>query len=153
MLMTTGAIVFGLALLLFASGVDAASRFGLGLVIASGMLTGTLFTMFVLPTVYVWLARDCDGMSERSSLSSAQRSAYHVICCCRGILFRPKICSPCFFIHQTSKSVNVNINNSHITRRSLYSWEWRGIISSFYINGLTRRCRGYLYNYWSNNNE
>lgn len=59
MLMTTGAIVFGLALLLFASGVDAASRFGLGLVIASGMLTGTLFTMFVLPTVYVWLARDC----------------------------------------------------------------------------------------------
>ncbi len=59
MLMTTGAIVFSLALLLFASGVDAASRFGLGLVIASGMLTGTLFTMFVLPTVYVWLARDC----------------------------------------------------------------------------------------------
>ncbi|EMD9039143.1 hypothetical protein VW603_002022 [Salmonella enterica] len=47
-----------------------------GLVVASGMLTGNLFTMFVLPTVCVWLARDCDGMSERSSLSSAQRSAY-----------------------------------------------------------------------------
>lgn len=51
-LMTTGAMVFGLIPLLFASGAGAASRFGLGLVIVSGMLVGTLFTLFVLPTVY-----------------------------------------------------------------------------------------------------
>ncbi|MDI4740073.1 hypothetical protein MJN54_29140, partial [Salmonella enterica subsp. enterica serovar Kentucky] len=38
----------------------------------------------------------------------------HVCGYCRGLLFRLKICSPCCFIHQTSKSVNVNINNSHI---------------------------------------
>ncbi|HAB1055014.1 TPA_asm: hypothetical protein GB513_02625 [Salmonella enterica subsp. enterica serovar Infantis] len=37
------------------------------------------------------------------------------------LLFRLKICSPCCFIHQTSKSVNVNINNSHITEGDLYS--------------------------------
>ncbi|MGN2261419.1 hypothetical protein ACLXBB_36570, partial [Pseudomonas aeruginosa] len=32
--------------------------FGLGVVIVSGMLVGTLFTLFVLPTVYTLLARN-----------------------------------------------------------------------------------------------
>ncbi len=57
-LMTTAAMVFGLVPLLFASGAGAASRFGLGVVIVSGMLVGTLFTLFVLPTVYTLLARN-----------------------------------------------------------------------------------------------
>ena len=57
-LMTTAAMVFGLVPLLFASGAGASSRFGLGLVIVSGMLIGTLFTLFVLPTLYTLLARN-----------------------------------------------------------------------------------------------
>lgn len=57
-LMTTAAMVFGLVPLLFASGAGANSRFGLGVVIVSGMLVGTLFTLFVLPTVYTLLARN-----------------------------------------------------------------------------------------------
>ncbi len=57
-LMTTAAMVFGLIPLLFASGAGASSRFGLGLVIVSGMLVGTLFTLFVLPTIYTLLARN-----------------------------------------------------------------------------------------------
>lgn len=57
-LMTTAAMVFGLVPLLFAAGAGAASRFGLGAVIVSGMMIGTLFTLFVLPTVYTVLARD-----------------------------------------------------------------------------------------------
>lgn len=57
-LMTTGAMAFGVAPLLFASGAGANSRFGLGAVIVCGMLVGTLFTLFVLPTIYTWLARD-----------------------------------------------------------------------------------------------
>ncbi|CDG80843.1 MexW/MexI family multidrug efflux RND transporter permease subunit [Janthinobacterium agaricidamnosum] len=57
-LMTTAAMVVGLVPLLFASGAGAASRFGLGLVIVAGMLIGTLFTLFVLPTVYTVLARN-----------------------------------------------------------------------------------------------
>ncbi|MFA4914897.1 MAG: efflux RND transporter permease subunit, partial [Burkholderiaceae bacterium] len=57
-LMTTAAMVFGLIPLLFASGAGAHSRFGLGVVIVSGMLVGTLFTLFVLPTVYTLLARN-----------------------------------------------------------------------------------------------
>ncbi|WP_263139871.1 MexW/MexI family multidrug efflux RND transporter permease subunit [Pseudomonas sp. RIT-PI-AD] len=52
-LMTTAAMVVGLAPLLFASGAGANSRFGLGLVIVVGMLIGTLFTLFILPTIYV----------------------------------------------------------------------------------------------------
>ena len=73
-LMTTGAMVFGLIPLLFASG-EAASRFGLGLVIVSGMLVGTLFTLFVLPTVYTLLARDHAVASPRQrELAAAQKA-------------------------------------------------------------------------------
>lgn len=57
-LMTTAAMVIGLIPLLFASGAGANSRFGLGLIIVSGMLVGTLFTLFVLPTIYTFLARN-----------------------------------------------------------------------------------------------
>ncbi|ALL67616.1 RND multidrug efflux transporter [Paraburkholderia caribensis MBA4] len=57
-LMTTAAMVVGLVPLLFASGAGANSRFSLGLVIVVGMLIGTLFTLFVLPTVYTLLAKD-----------------------------------------------------------------------------------------------
>ncbi len=57
-LMTTAAMVVGLFPLLAASGAGAASRFAIGLVIVSGMLIGTLFTLFVLPAVYTMLAAD-----------------------------------------------------------------------------------------------
>ncbi len=57
-LMTTAAMVAGLLPLLFASGAGAASRFSIGLVVVAGMLIGTLFTLFVLPAVYVAIATD-----------------------------------------------------------------------------------------------
>lgn len=57
-LMTTAAMVAGLVPLLFASGAGAASRFAIGIVVVMGLLIGTLFTLFVLPTVYSFLARD-----------------------------------------------------------------------------------------------
>ena len=47
-LMTTAAMVVGVIPLLVASGAGAASRFNIGLVVTSGMLIGTLFTMFVV---------------------------------------------------------------------------------------------------------
>src|SRR5690606_14676536 len=56
-LMTTAAMVFGMLPLILASGAGAVSRFDIGLVIASGMSLGTLFTLFVLPCVYSLLAR------------------------------------------------------------------------------------------------
>jgi multidrug efflux pump len=57
-LMTTAAMVVGLFPLLTATGAGAASRFSIGIVIVAGMTIGTLFTLFVLPTVYTVLARD-----------------------------------------------------------------------------------------------
>lgn len=66
-LMTTAAMVFGLVPLLFATGAGANSRFGLGLVIVCGMLVGTAFTLFVLPTIYTVLAgrHGPDALRER----------------------------------------------------------------------------------------
>lgn len=57
-LMTTAATVLGMVPLLIATGAGSASRYAMGLVIASGMTIGTLFTLFVVPAVYLWLARD-----------------------------------------------------------------------------------------------
>lgn len=57
-LMTTAAMVFGVFPLLIASGAGAVSRFDIGLVISSGLLIGTFFTLFVVPTMYTYLAAD-----------------------------------------------------------------------------------------------
>ncbi len=56
-LMTTAATVIAMVPLLIATGAGAGSRFAMGLVIASGMTIGTLFTLFVVPAVYLYLAR------------------------------------------------------------------------------------------------
>jgi hypothetical protein len=57
-LMTTTAMVAGLIPLVFSDGAGASSRFAIGIVVIMGMLIGTLFTLFVLPTFYVLLAQD-----------------------------------------------------------------------------------------------
>jgi multidrug efflux pump len=57
-LMTTAAMVLGVVPLIIASGAGAVSRFNMGLVIASGLSIGTLFTLFVVPAIYVLLATD-----------------------------------------------------------------------------------------------
>jgi multidrug efflux pump len=72
-LMTTAAMVVGLVPLLFASGAGANSRFSIGLVIVVGMLVGTLFTLFVLPTMYTLLARD--HRAARQSKRAAELEA------------------------------------------------------------------------------
>jgi len=61
-LMTTAALVVAMIPLLLASGPGAASRFSLGMVIASGMSIGTLFTLFVVPAMYLYLGRDHHGL-------------------------------------------------------------------------------------------
>jgi multidrug efflux pump len=55
-LMTTAAMVFGVVPLLFAEGAGAKARFSMGLVIATGMSIGTVFTLFVVPMFYTYLA-------------------------------------------------------------------------------------------------
>jgi H+/gluconate symporter-like permease len=51
-------MVVAMVPLLIAKGAGAASRFDIGLVIAAGMTIGTMFTLFVTPAVYTYLARD-----------------------------------------------------------------------------------------------
>jgi multidrug efflux pump len=57
-LMTTAAMVLGVVPLVFASGAGAASRFAIGLVISTGLAIGTLFTLFVVPGVYMLIGAD-----------------------------------------------------------------------------------------------
>jgi multidrug efflux pump len=52
-LMTTAAMVLGVVPLVFASGAGAASRYAIGLVISTGLAIGTIFTLFVVPGVYM----------------------------------------------------------------------------------------------------
>jgi multidrug efflux pump len=57
-LMTTAAMVLGVLPLVFASGAGAASRYAIGLVISTGLAIGTLFTLFVVPGVYMLIGAD-----------------------------------------------------------------------------------------------
>ncbi|RXG87239.1 efflux RND transporter permease subunit [Bradyrhizobium zhanjiangense] len=70
-LMTTAAMVTGFIPLLTATGAGAASRFSIGLVLVAGMSVGTLFTLFVLPAVYVAIASDhrADASSGRANIA------------------------------------------------------------------------------------
>ena len=65
-LMTTAAMVAGLVPLLFADGAGSASRFSIGIVVVMGMMVGTFFTLFVLPTIYSFIAKDHRATAESS---------------------------------------------------------------------------------------
>jgi multidrug efflux pump len=70
-LMTTSAMVFGVIPLLIASGAGAESRFDIGLVISSGLLIGTCFTLLVVPAMYTYLAADHrDHSDEKKPIST-----------------------------------------------------------------------------------
>jgi multidrug efflux pump len=56
-LMTTAATVVGHMPLIFAHGPGAGARNSIGIMLVSGMIIGTVFTLFVVPSIYVLLAR------------------------------------------------------------------------------------------------
>ena len=62
-LMTTAALVLAMVPLLIAAGPGGGARFAIGLVVAAGMTIGTLFTLFVVPAMYMLLGRD-EGHEE-----------------------------------------------------------------------------------------
>jgi multidrug efflux pump len=57
-LMTSVATVAGHFPLVLARGPGAGSRNSIGIVLVSGMMIGTMFTLFVVPSIYMLLARD-----------------------------------------------------------------------------------------------
>ena len=57
-LMTTAAMVLGVLPLVMASGAGAAGRRAMGLVIFTGLSIGTLFTLFIVPAMYLFIGAD-----------------------------------------------------------------------------------------------
>jgi multidrug efflux pump len=55
--MTTAATVVGHFPLVLATGPGAGARNSIGIVLVSGMIIGTIFTLFVVPSIYMLVAR------------------------------------------------------------------------------------------------
>jgi multidrug efflux pump len=73
-LMTTGAMVLGALPLALAVGAGAESRKQIGWVIVGGMLVGTIFTLFVIPTAYSLLAARHRTFEDRLAADRARHS-------------------------------------------------------------------------------
>ena len=72
--MTTVATVAGHFPLTLVTGPGAGARNSIGIVLVGGMTIGTLFTLFVVPSVYVLIAKDHshDAPSSRRSTPRAR---------------------------------------------------------------------------------
>ncbi len=73
-LMTTAATVFGHMPLIFAHGPGAGARNSIGITLVSGMIIGTAFTLFVVPTIYTVVAKSHqrDDVLEVEAVAGAE---------------------------------------------------------------------------------
>lgn len=77
-MMTTAAMALGVVPLILSSGAGAAARYSMGLVIFTGIIIGTIFTLFVVPMFYTFIAeKDYVDVKENKAVSdvSPQNSA------------------------------------------------------------------------------
>jgi multidrug efflux pump len=74
-LMTTAAMVFGVVPLVIASGAGAAGRHAMGLVIFTGLSIGTLFTLFVVPAMYMLLAGEHKAQARGAPQPAAEAAS------------------------------------------------------------------------------
>jgi multidrug efflux pump len=74
-LMTTVATVAGHFPLTLVTGAGAAARNSIGLVLVGGMTIGTIFTLFVLPSIYMLIAKDHRANEEASAPATSERGA------------------------------------------------------------------------------
>jgi multidrug efflux pump len=70
--MTTGATIAGHFPLTLVTGAGAAARNSIGLVIVGGMAIGSLFTLFVVPSIYMLIARDHSAEEAPQAIGSAK---------------------------------------------------------------------------------
>jgi len=75
-LMTTAATIAGHFPLTLVTGAGAAARNSIGLVLVGGMFIGTLFTLFVVPSIYMLIARDHSKDREVDAVISAETSIH-----------------------------------------------------------------------------
>jgi multidrug efflux pump len=73
-LMTSAATVAGHFPLTLVTGAGAAARNSIGLVLVGGMCIGTLFTLFVVPSIYMLIARDHSRDREKEATVTAAGS-------------------------------------------------------------------------------
>ena len=75
-IMTTAATIAGHFPLTLVSGAGAAARNSIGLVLVGGMAIGTFFTLFVIPSIYILVARDHakDRSGEKTASTVADAS-------------------------------------------------------------------------------
>jgi multidrug efflux pump len=70
-LMTSAATIAGHFPLTLVTGAGAAARNSIGLVLVGGMFVGTIFTLFVVPSIYMLIARDHGKDREREAAVTA----------------------------------------------------------------------------------
>jgi multidrug efflux pump len=70
-LMTTAATVMGHLPLVFARGPGAGARNSIGIMLVTGMIIGTCFTLFVVPSIYVLVARSHKRLEEPEENAAA----------------------------------------------------------------------------------
>ncbi|MGH7726281.1 MAG: efflux RND transporter permease subunit [Candidatus Eiseniibacteriota bacterium] len=75
-LMTTAATVFGHLPLVFAHGPGAGARNSIGIMLVSGMIIGTTFTLFVVPSIYMAVARTRRPVAEAVAAEEAARAGH-----------------------------------------------------------------------------
>ncbi|HXZ78349.1 MAG TPA: efflux RND transporter permease subunit [Terriglobales bacterium] len=68
-LMTTAATVVGHFPLVLAKGPGAGARNSIGIMLVSGMIIGTIFTLFVVPSIYMLVARRHEGLPSEEQRS------------------------------------------------------------------------------------
>ncbi len=72
-LMTTGATVVGHFPLVLVTGAGAEARNSIGIILVAGMIIGTVFTLFVLPSVYLVLASNHRKVEKDSGDATASQ--------------------------------------------------------------------------------
>ena len=78
-MMTTAATVFGHLPLCFVSGPGAAARNSIGLVLCTGLTIGTFFTLFVVPALYMLIAKDHKAQQAKVAQQFAGADAAHPV--------------------------------------------------------------------------
>ncbi len=76
-LMTTAAMVFGVVPLVIAFGAGASGRHAMGLVIFTGLSIGTLFTLFMVPAMYMLLSSNRQPLKEDGVADEGSAPASH----------------------------------------------------------------------------
>jgi multidrug efflux pump len=77
-LMTTAATIVGHFPLVIATGPGAGARNSIGIVLCTGMFIGTAFTLFVVPAIYMLVAKNrtaATSEDERNSVLLAESAA------------------------------------------------------------------------------